>query len=135
MEGRPARIDPVFIWQTEPTWFRPSAQQDRMMVISSTCSPTLAYQSETHIPLCPYCFHLRREAIRVLCAVPRDVWEGLPMESGTGLPSSLVSRDLGSNRSTWLGPPSINRNMTDLARGGWCGFLGSSGSSGAPGPA
>ena len=63
--------------------------------MSSTCSATLAYQSDTHIPLCPYCFHLRRDAISVLCAVPREVCAGLPMESGTGLPSSLVEQRLG----------------------------------------
>ena len=74
-----------------------------MTVMSSTCSAMLAYQSDTHMPLCPYCFHLRRDAIRVLCAVPREVCAGLPIESGIGLPSSLVSSGLGSNRSTWLG--------------------------------
>src|SRR5205085_8133238 len=99
-----------------------------MIVRSSACSATFAYQSETHIPLCPYCFHLRRDAINVLCAVPRDVCEGLPIESGMGLPSSLVSSGFGSNRSTWLGPPSMNRKMTDFAVGVWWGFFGASGS-------
>src|SRR5258708_28604945 len=99
MDGRPARIEPVFMWHTEPTWFNPSAQHDRITVMSSTCCPVLAYQSDAHIPLWPYCFHVLRQAIRVLSPVPRDVWCGLPIESGMGLPSSFVSRGLGSKRS------------------------------------
>src|SRR5205085_10847347 len=35
-DGRPAKMSPVFIWQTEPTWFNPSAQQDFTTAISST---------------------------------------------------------------------------------------------------
>ena len=76
------------------------------------------------MPLWPYCFQLRREAIRVLLPVPREVCEGLPMESGIGLPASLVSSGLGSNRSTWLGPPSMNSKMTDLAVGCMVRLLG-----------
>ena len=106
-----------------------------MTVKSSACSPILEYQSEAHNPLCPYCFHFRREAIRVLSPVPRDVCAGLPMESGTGWPSSLVSVGFGSNRSTWLGPPSMKRKITDLAVGGWCGFFGAKGSAETPGAA
>src|SRR5579872_6412818 len=117
MEGRPARIEPVFISQTDPTWFNPSAQHERITVISSTCGPMFEYQSETHMPLSPYCFHVRFEGIKVLSAVPHEVCLGLPIESGMGLPASLASRGLGSNRSTWLGPPSMKHQITDFAIG------------------
>src|SRR5260370_32909507 len=127
MEGRPARMDPEFIWQTEPTWFRPSAQQERMMDISSTCSAMLGYQSETQAPLWPYCLKVRFEPRSVLLPVPMAVM-GLPKEAGMGWPLSSVSLGLGSKRSTWLGPPSMNNQITDLALGSWWGFLGASGS-------
>lgn len=34
-DGRPARIDPVFIWQTPPEWLIPSAQHERITARSS----------------------------------------------------------------------------------------------------
>src|SRR6266853_255480 len=127
MEGRPARIDPVFIWHTEPTWFSPSAQQERMMDISSTCSATFGYQSDTHAPLWPYCLKVRLEPSSVLLLVPMAVM-GFPKEAGMGWPESSVSFGLGSKRSTWLGPPSMNSQITDFAFGSWWGFLGARGS-------
>src|SRR5690348_14204604 len=116
MEGRPARIDPVFIWHTEPTWFSPSAQQERNMAMSSACSAMLGYQSETHMPLCPYCFQVRCDGIKVLDAVPIAVIT-FPKDSGTGCPASRVNSGLGSKISRWLGPPSINSQITDFAVG------------------
>src|SRR5450631_2300484 len=90
------------------------------------------YQSEAHMPLSPYCFQVRLEAIKALSPVPREVCLGLPIESGTGWPLSLVNSGLGSNRSTWLGPPSMNSQITDFAVGGWCGFLSARGSGAEP---
>src|SRR5260370_29310774 len=120
MEGRAARIEPVFIWHTEPTWFNPSAQQERTSVISSTCCAMLAYQSETHMPLCPYCCQVREEGIRVFEAVPIAVIT-LPNDAGIGCPASFSNSGLGSKISMWLGPPSMNSQMTDLAVGVWSG--------------
>ena len=60
----------MFIWQTEPTWFRPSSQHDRITVRSSACSAMLLYQSDTQWSLAPYCFQVRLEGINVLLAVP-----------------------------------------------------------------
>src|ERR1700676_4652219 len=99
MDGRPARIDPVFIWHTEPTWFRPSAQQERMMDISSTCWAMLGYQSETHAPLWPYCLKVRLGPSSVLLPVPMAVM-GFPKEAGMGCPVNSVSFGFGSKRST-----------------------------------
>ena len=53
----------------------------------------------------------------VLPTVPIEV-NGRPNDSGIGLPASLSSAGLGSNRSIWLGPPSMNSQITDLAFGG-----------------
>src|SRR5262249_27111463 len=50
------------------------------------------------------------------------------IESGSGCPANSCSLGLGSNKSTWLGPPSMNSQMMDLAVGGWSGFFGLMGS-------
>src|SRR5437870_13381406 len=119
-------MEPVFIWQTEPTWLRPSAQQERMIASSSACSATWGYQSETQMPLWPYCFQVRCEGIRVFEAVPMAVTTR-PKEAGIGWPASLSRVGFGSNKSTWLGPPSIKSQMIDFALGVWCGGFGASG--------
>ena len=46
-------------------------------------------------------------------------------------PLFLASSGLGSNVSTWLTPPCMNRWITALARAGKCGGLGASGLFGA----
>ena len=61
-EGRPARVEPVFIWQTPPTWLSPLDQQERITARSSAQVAMCGSQSETQIPLWPCCFHFRREA-------------------------------------------------------------------------
>src|SRR5471030_1115054 len=81
------------------------------------------------MPLSPYCFHVRPEGISVFDAVPMAVVT-LPKEAGMGWPARRSSSGLGSKRSRWLGPPSMNSQMTDLAVGAWSGFLGASGSTG-----
>src|SRR5438094_5908010 len=68
--GRPARIEPVFIWQTEPTWFSPSAQHDRSTAMSSTHSATFGSQSLTHRPDLPCCLNARLLASSLLPPTP-----------------------------------------------------------------
>ena len=53
--------------------------------------------------------------------------DGLPNDSGIGLPAQLVELGLGVEQVEWLGPPSMNRKMTDFAVGAWCGVFGASG--------
>src|SRR5580704_10166447 len=106
----------------------PSCQHERSTVMSSTCCAMLGYQSETQIPLWPCCFQVRFEGISVLPPVPMAVM-GLPNDAGSGWPASRASSGFGSNRSTWLGPPSMKTQITDLALGGKCGAFGASGSS------
>src|SRR6185369_5810998 len=98
-----------------------------MMDISSTCSATFGYQSDTHMPLCPYCLKVRLEPSRVLLLVPMAVI-GLPKEAGIGWPLNSVNLGFGSKMSMWLGPPSMKSQITDLAFGSWCGFFGARGS-------
>src|SRR5262245_19716540 len=63
----------------------------------------------------------------VFDAVPIAVI-GRPKDAGIGWPANLSRAGLGSKVSRWLGPPSINSQMTDVACGWWCGFFGASGS-------
>src|SRR5437016_4046127 len=52
----------------------------------------------------------------------------LVSDGGSDLPFHFCKAGLGSNRSIWLGAPSMNRKMTFLALAGNCGARGSSGS-------
>ena len=49
-----------------------------------------------------------------LDAVPIAVMT-LQKDAGMGWPASFCNSGFGSNRSTWLGPPSIKSQITDLA--------------------
>jgi hypothetical protein len=50
-----------------------------------------------------------------------------PKLSGSGCPARLRSSGFGSNVSRWLGPPSMNRKMTDFALAGKCVGFGANG--------
>src|SRR5436189_6420200 len=103
--------------------------QDRITAISSTCSAMCGSQSETHRPLWPYCLKVRFDGSMPFLFVPNPVTPSVSgwNDGGTGWPAYFINSGLGSNRSTWLGPPSIKHQMMDLARGGTRGGLGSSG--------
>src|SRR5258708_25395424 len=105
-----------------------SVQQDGTTVMSSTCWAMLGYQSDTQIPLCPYCLNVRLEGIMPFLDVPGMAVNLGRIDSGRGCPCSSTSLGLGSKISMWLGPPSIKSQITDLALGGWWGCLGLSGS-------
>ena len=53
--------------------------------------------------------------------------KSLVSDAGRGLPSHFSSSGFGSNKSSWLGPPSMNMKMTFLAFGANIGGLGASG--------
>src|SRR4051794_11831412 len=115
MQGRPARVEPVFIWQTPPTWLRPFDQHDRITVRSSAQPARWGSQSETQSPPRPYCFHFRFEASNGEFDSPIGVITGLKLD-GSRCPASSSSFGLGSNVSIWLGPPPMKRKITLLAR-------------------
>ncbi len=71
-------------------------------------------QSETHRPPWPCRFHARFEGRSGEPPSPIGVIT-VPKLSGSGWPASSSSFGLGSNRSMWLGPPSMNRKMQLLA--------------------
>src|ERR1700682_6506381 len=108
-------MEPLFISVTLPKWLMPSVQQDRTTVMSSTCCAMLGYQSETQMPLCPYCLKVRLDGIRTFLEVPGMAVNFGRMDSGIGCPASSTSLGFGSKRSTWLGPPSMKSQMMDFA--------------------
>src|SRR5688500_10037904 len=115
-DGRPARTEPVFIWHTPPEWLMPSETHERMTAMSSAISAWCGIQSLIHRPLLPCCFQVRWSGNIGALYSPIAVITGLKL-SGSGFPAYLRMAGLGSNRSMWLGPPSMNRKMTLLARG------------------
>src|ERR1044071_9479944 len=94
---------------------------ERINVISSTCCERWGRSSETSIPDCPHFENLKGDGI-----IP-PAWSMNSMSLANsrlgGCPSYFFNMGLGSNKSTWLGPPFINRWMTDFALGEKCGCL------------
>ena len=101
------------------------AADDRQVV--DAARPGAGYRSETSIPAWPCRANLRDEP----SSVPglRTFRSGSLSRVGIGLPLCLVSSGLGSNVSTWLTPPYMNRTMHALALAGKCGAFGASGES------
>src|SRR6185295_334040 len=97
---------------------------DRTHAISSTCFATRGYFSHTHAPDLPYCLNLNGDFIS---------GPGLPLNVSIliRLPSFLSSWGLGSNRSTPLGAPSMNSQITAFAFAGKCVGFGAKGPAGA----
>src|SRR5271165_1846726 len=98
-----------------------------MIAISSTQPATCGNTSLTHAPDCPCCWNLNGDA-RILSLMLNTV---VGVLKGIGFPLSRSRRGLGSKVSTWEGPPSMKRKMTDLALAAKCGFFGAKGLSAA----
>src|SRR3989442_13125119 len=111
----------------------PSVQQERTTAMSSTCSAMRVYRSDTHRPLCPYCLNVRLDGMSPFFDVPGMAVNFGRIDSGMGWPAISCSFGLGSNRSAWLGPPSMKSQITELGGGAWCGCLGGRGSGGGGG--
>src|SRR5580692_13212323 len=99
---------------------------ERITQTSSIASPSLGKISLISMPLLPQCRKVKGEPSRL--PVLRSVFR-LPL--GMGWPLYFCSIGLGSNVSTWEGPPLRNRKMTCLAEALKCGALGAIGA-GAP---
>ena len=110
-EGRPASVEPVFIWHTPPTWFKPLDQHDWITASPSAHVAMFGSQSDTQMPLWPCCCHFRRDGKSGARPSPIGVITGLKL-GGRGLPARRFSSGLGSKVSMWLGPPSMNRKIT-----------------------
>ena len=113
----------MFIWHTLPTWLRPSAWHARSTANSSAQVAMCGSQSLMSCPLLPCFLNFRLLASRLFPPVPIGVMT-LPKLAGRGCPCRFVSSGFGSNRSMWLGPPSMNRNTTRFAFAGKCVALG-----------
>src|SRR5580693_1808549 len=130
MEGRPGTRWPQFIRNSDGSWFGISVYMERMTQTSSIESPNLGKISLISMPLLPQ----RRKANGEPSKLPvfRSVFR-LPV--GMGWPLYFCSIGLGSNVSTWEGPPLRNRKMTCLAVPLKCGALGAIGAGVAVGEA
>ena len=74
------------------------------------------------MPLWPYGWNVRGLASTAAFGLVNASRRSLVMDGGSGLPLHFCSSGLGSNRSIWLGPPSMNMKMTFFALGGKCGL-------------
>ena len=92
------------------------------MVMSSATACKWGRASEISRPALPHFLKLKGEGISVPGMSP---FEMAKLNSRLGaVPASLVSIGLGSNKSTWLGPPFMKSWMTLLALGAKCVGLG-----------
>ena len=114
--GRPARIEPVFIWQTEPTWFSPSAQQDRTTARSSTTAGDVR-QPVGHLDAAAAVLAEGVLAGQQIVAAGAHRRQDRAETVGSFCPCSRVNSGFGSKVSRWLGPPSMNRKMIAFAFG------------------
>src|ERR1700730_13765756 len=80
--------------------------------------------SETSMPLCPYFLNLNGLGISGPGCPCRTTTSPLPE---SGCPAYFSRAGFGSNVSTWLTPPLMNSEITLVARGAKCGFLGANG--------
>src|SRR5436190_13508329 len=102
-----------------------------MTAMSSMHWAVCGKRSETSMPLWPYLLNLRLEPSSR--ALGRTNWYfASPNSSGFFSPLSWLSSGLGSNVSMWLGPPAMNRKMTDLAFASLGDDLAASGFPAAP---
>ena len=86
-------------------------------------------RSDISTPDWPHFLKTRREPSKV--PKLRALSTGSFSLNGIGWPCRLTSSGLGSNKSTWLGPPYMNKKITFRAFAGKCGGLGASGEGGA----
>src|SRR5262245_21516256 len=125
MLGRGSRASPQLSSKSDGSWLGTSAYIERMTHRSSAHHfATCGNRSLISSPLLPCLANLNGEgkAAPVLRSVRRFL--------GIGLPAHFARAGLGSNVSTWLGPPFMNRCRTSVDLQGKCGLSGVSGLSG-----
>jgi hypothetical protein len=101
---------PVFIWYMAGAWITLSAQQERISAISSAWACRCGTRSDMSTPDWPYLPHFRWLPRQSGSASRNWLWI-LPKLGGRAWPSSRLRSGFGSKRSTWLGPPVMNRKM------------------------
>ena len=112
MLGRPASWWPVCTKVMAGSWLMASVTTDLTKHRSSTTPAVWGSSSLTGAPHLPCVANLNAEP-----ASGSDAWKALmPVsrwpprtDSGKSWPCRLASSGFGSNRSSWLGPPAMNR--------------------------
>src|SRR4051794_17015034 len=111
MLGRIGCVFPHVISRRPGSWFGMFVCIERITQMSSMHFPTSGYIALTSMPDCPHFLNANGDLMNA--PVLRSVL--YPEPAGGVLPCCLVSSGLGSNVSTWLGAPFMNRWMTCLA--------------------
>src|SRR5260370_5144506 len=96
------------------------------MQMSSAQVAILGIRSENSIPHAP-CLEKTRGVAMILAIFLKLSVSEPCIDSGTDWPFHFFKAGLFSNRSSWLGPPDMNSQMTLLALGAKCGGLGARG--------
>src|SRR4051794_30759517 len=122
MLGRIGCCSPQVIINSDGSWLGTLVCIDRTTQMSSMHLPTSGKRSLTSTPLLPHLANLNGDIISP--PARRSVLLSAP---GGFLPLYFSRAGLGSNVSTWDGPPFMNRWMTRLARGLKCGLFGARG--------
>src|ERR1700694_3387573 len=84
-------------------------------------------KSENKVPDCPDAVNFLELAQTAASGFTKANFRSFVNERGSGFPFHFSSSGFGSNRSSWLGPPAMNRQMTFFAvalRGGCLGARG-----------
>src|SRR5258708_3300798 len=115
MHGLASRSEPVFIITVATSWAGMSVYIERMIAMSSTCSPIFGKTSLTGMPERPMGVNLKGEGMAT------------PFMFGRDLPAYLASSGLGSQVSTCEGAPWAKMWITRLALAGNGGSFGASG--------
>ena len=117
---------PLFICRQPLAWAAVSVCIERITHRSSANCAVQGKRLLISSPLCPCLRNSNGDCIK--CPIGRP-FEPTLASPEYGWPCHCVSAGLGSNVSTWLGAPFMNRKTACLALAGKCGGLGASGCS------
>ena len=110
--GPPGSL-PVFIWQTLPTWFMPSAQHDRITrEVVDAPRRCAGYQSETHVPALAVLLRTCGGWPAACCRRPPiGVIDRAEARRAAACRRACPARAWGRTGRCGSGPPSMNRKM------------------------
>src|SRR5580658_3527935 len=97
------------------------------MQMSSAQVAISGSQSENSMPLSPWRSNARGLAHTFAVGLINASFKSLVSDSGSGRPSHFFISGFGSNKSSWLGPPSIKSKIMFFALAGKLGGFGANG--------
>src|SRR5262245_18196145 len=111
----------VFMAWIDWTWLFTLVSMERISVMSSATPARPGSNSDSSVPDWPHFlnFHGLARTFELAWAAS-SYW----ILAGNAWPSHRASASLGSNRSRWLGPPCMNRDIIAFAFGAKCGGRG-----------